>query len=310
MPADGASRVLDTTREAFDIESAGEALRHVASGVTIREADSAFSLHQRTLGDDRLRLTRLRTTGFLHAHVDVSGYVAVGRVASGGVRAVSNDSPLDVSAPFLLTPGSAETWSSTADAEAIGLDLAALGAFSGRDLSSAGRFPHRGALTSDLQDHWEATIAHVSRIFDDETLLRNDLIRQAAVDAVFAATVSTFGINAETGESSGGSAAVTRATDFIDDHLGEPLSVADIAAAARLSVRGLQSAFQRTLGVTPASYVRAARLVAVNRDLTSADAEAITVAEIARRWGFAHLPRFAQHYRAEFGELPHETLRR
>ncbi|AZS44166.1 helix-turn-helix transcriptional regulator [Microbacterium oleivorans] len=310
MAVDNASPVLDTTREAFDIDSAGDVLRQVASGVTIREADSAFSLYQRTLGDERLRLTRLRTTGFLHAHVDVSGYVAVGRISSGGVRARCNDSPLDVSAPFLLTPGSAETWSSTVEADAIGLDLAALGMFTGRDLTATGRFPHSGALSRDLQDHWESTIAHVGRIFDDDTLLRNDLIRQAAVDAVFAATVSTFGIEAETADAVGGSAAVARATDFVDDHLGEPLSVADIAAAARLSVRGLQSAFQRTLGVTPASYVRTARLAAVHRDLQKADADGTTVAEIARRWGFAHLPRFAQHYRTEFGELPHETLRR
>jgi len=310
MSPDHGPRVVDVTREALDAEAAAALLQQVAAGASIRETDGAFSLRQRILGDERLQVTRFQTTGFLHSHIDVRGYVGVARLDDGGLRAESNGSRVDVDAPFLLSPGTAETWSSSVNAEVVGIGLPALGAFTGLDLGAHGRFPHSGALTPELQRHWESTITHVGQIFDDEVLLHNDLIRQAAVDAVFAATVSTFGIDADTEEASGGSRGVRRATAFIDDNLGEPLSVADIAAAAGLSVRGLQSAFQRTLGMTPAAYVRAERLQAVRRDLMTSDADATTVAEIARRWGFAHLPRFAQHYRAEFGEQPHETLRR
>lgn len=310
MPLDSELHVVDVTREAHDPGAAAVLLREVAAGASIRETDGAFSLRQRIVGDERLQVTRFRTTGFLHSHIDVRGYVGVARLDEGGLRAESNGSRVDVDAPFLLSPGTAETWSSSVNAEVIGIGLPALGAFTGLDLDARGRFPHSGALTPELQRHWESTITHVGRIFDDETLLHNDLVRQAAVDAVFAATVSTFGIHADVEETSVGSRGLRRAVAFIDDNLGEALSVADIAAASRLSVRGLQSAFQRTFGVTPATYVRTERLHAVRQDLVRADADATTVAEVARRWGFAHLPRFAQHYRSAFGELPHETLRR
>ncbi|WP_413353689.1 helix-turn-helix transcriptional regulator [Microbacterium sp. 1P06AB] len=310
MSTDHEPRVIDVTREALDVDAAATLLRQVAAGASIRESDDAFSLRQRIVGDERLQVTRFQTTGFLHSHIDIRGYVGVARLDDGGLRAESNGARVDVDAPFLLGPGSAETWSSAVNAEVVGIGLPALGAFTGMDLGSHGRFPHSCALTPDLQRHWESTITHVGRIFDDAALLHNDLIRQAAVDAVFAATISTFGIDADAEKAAVGSRAVHRATAFIDDNLGDPLSVADIAAAAKLSVRGLQSAFQRALGVTPATYVRAQRLQAVRRDLVASDADATTVAEVARRWGFAHLPRFAQHYRVEFGEQPHATLRR
>jgi AraC family ethanolamine operon transcriptional activator len=35
-----------------------------------------------------------------------------------------------------------------------------------------------------------------------------------------------------------------------------------------------------------------------------------TVTEVAFRWGFWHLSRFAREYRSMFGESPSETLRR
>jgi len=37
---------------------------------------------------------------------------------------------------------------------------------------------------------------------------------------------------------------------------------------------------------------------------------ATSVTNEAARWGFLHFGRFAQEYRALFGELPSETLRR
>ena len=44
-------------------------------------------------------------------------------------------------------------------------------------------------------------------------------------------------------------------------------------------------------------------------DLISGD-EATTVSDVAYRWGFNHLGRFAAHYEHKFGETPSHTLRR
>ncbi len=35
----------------------------------------------------------------------------------------------------------------------------------------------------------------------------------------------------------------------------------------------------------------------------------VTVTQIANKWGFAHIGRFATYYRQVYGQSPHATLR-
>jgi AraC-like DNA-binding protein len=58
-----------------------------------------------------------------------------------------------------------------------------------------------------------------------------------------------------------------------------------------------------------AHYLRNVRLDGARSDLISGD-EATTVSDVAYRWGFNHLGRFAAHYEHKFGETPSRTLRR
>ncbi|MBF4584355.1 AraC family transcriptional regulator [Curtobacterium sp. VKM Ac-2865] len=99
------------------------------------------------------------------------------------------------------------------------------------------------------------------------------------------------------------------AVEFVHEHVHEPLTVADIAQAAGLSVRGVQDAFQRTLDTTPMAYVRDVRLSRAHEELQSLDPRSASVAEVARRWGFAHMGRFSSTYASRFGEYPRQTLR-
>lgn len=103
-------------------------------------------------------------------------------------------------------------------------------------------------------------------------------------------------------------ATIQRAVDYIDEHLADPLDVAAIAKHVRLSVRSLQEGFQSSLGTTPMRYVRDLRLRQARRDLVAADPRTDGVAQIAMRWGFTHLGRFAGQYRDAFGETPSEAL--
>lgn len=101
-----------------------------------------------------------------------------------------------------------------------------------------------------------------------------------------------------------------RVLDYIHEHLAEPLSVTELARVGEVSVRSLQQSFRRHLGVTPTAYIRDLRLERVHADLVAADPDAgDSVAEIASRWGFTHLGRFASLYRAAFGRPPSCTLR-
>lgn len=87
-------------------------------------------------------------------------------------------------------------------------------------------------------------------------------------------------------------------------------TTADIARVASVSVRAVQKAFAHHIGKTPLAYVREVRLARVRGDLMTADPSTTTVAEIARRWRFNELGRFAAHYRGRYGESPSDTLRR
>ena len=62
--------------------------------------------------------------------------------------------------------------------------------------------------------------------------------------------------------------------------------------------------------MSPSSYLRLRRLQQMNRALRSGNQDAAGVAEIARRYGVRDLGRFAVSYRALYGELPSDTLRR
>ncbi|MBY5835141.1 AraC family transcriptional regulator (plasmid) [Rhizobium leguminosarum] len=99
------------------------------------------------------------------------------------------------------------------------------------------------------------------------------------------------------------------AIDFMQEHIGEPISLNDIALAAKVSVRTLQQGFRQFRDTTPMSYLQDLRMAAAHRDLLESD-EKQAIADIALRWGFTHLGRFAAEYRKRFGQLPSQTLRR
>jgi AraC-like DNA-binding protein len=104
--------------------------------------------------------------------------------------------------------------------------------------------------------------------------------------------------------------AVRRAIQLIEERSDQPLTLSDLAVAARCSPRALQEAFQRYVGRTPLAHLREVRLERAHRDLAAADADgSVTVAEIAFRWGFSNLGRFASWYRQRYGHSPSLTLR-
>jgi AraC-like DNA-binding protein len=101
---------------------------------------------------------------------------------------------------------------------------------------------------------------------------------------------------------------VKRATDYIHAHLHLPITAEQLVAAAGVPGRTLYKHFRRTTGLAPLAYVRKARYERVRQELRGGAVESLTT--IAARWGFEHMGRFAQGYRALFGELPSETWRR
>ncbi|OIV35479.1 hypothetical protein BIV57_21350 [Mangrovactinospora gilvigrisea] len=143
-------------------------------------------------------------------------------------------------------------------------------------------------------------------------LLAADAERLVAGTLLMAAPHSETGSLLESRDRSTSAAsprAVRAAVDFLEAHPELPLTTDRVAREALVSVRTLQEGFRRHLGTTPMRYLREVRLRRVRGDLTTADPDRTTVAEIAARWGFVHFGRFSALYRERFGEAPSETLR-
>lgn len=102
---------------------------------------------------------------------------------------------------------------------------------------------------------------------------------------------------------------IRRAIEFIHAHVAEPITVSDIAEAASTSVRTLQAGFVRFRNISPAAYLRQTRLAGARADLL-AQGGAVTIAQVASRWGFTHPSVFADVYRKAYGERPSATLQR
>ncbi len=98
---------------------------------------------------------------------------------------------------------------------------------------------------------------------------------------------------------------VRRAIDFMREHAGQPLTLQDIAAAADVSVRALHYGFQKFVGESPFEHLRQIRLEAAYADLMHAP-ESVSIAEIARKWGFPNPGRFAQLCKTCYGRSPSE----
>lgn len=104
---------------------------------------------------------------------------------------------------------------------------------------------------------------------------------------------------------------VARARAYMEAHIDEPITVADLCIELGISRRTLQYSFQDVLDLNPVKFLRAIRLNAVRRALKAAAPNSrSTVADVAARWGFWHLSHFSAEYKTMFGELPSDTLRR
>lgn len=87
----------------------------------------------------------------------------------------------------------------------------------------------------------------------------------------------------------------------IAQHISEPLTVADLAAHARIGDRQLTRIFKNELGTTPAAYVEAARVeVARNRLETTDD----TLDRVAGECGFGTTDTLTRAFRRTLGITP------
>lgn len=124
--------------------------------------------------------------------------------------------------------------------------------------------------------------------------------------ALFLLTLAAGSADAGLALPHGSGGVLAAAGRYIQAHLSSAIALSDVARAAGVSERTLHTHVTRAHGVHPMAWLRLQRLDAARTQLRSGRAH--SVAEVARRCGFAHLGRFSAYYRERFGELPSATL--
>lgn len=99
----------------------------------------------------------------------------------------------------------------------------------------------------------------------------------------------------------------SRARDYINGHLSDPIGITTLAKEVGISQRSLESSFRECFGITPVNYIKVRRLNAARNKLLHANPNE-NVASVAETNGFSHLSRFAGDYHNLFSEYPSETL--
>ena len=169
-------------------------------------------------------------------------------------------------------------------------------------------------ITPAAGRHWSQTIRYVRGSVSNSPLLAAaPLARRELGWLVSSAVLACFPnstLDAESASYAGDTPQpLRRALAFIDEHAGDPITLSQIATAARLSPRGLQASFRRHLDTTPLAQLRSVRMQRAHLDLQNAEPGDTSVAALAARWGFTHLGRFAVEYRRRYGSSPSQTLR-
>ena len=99
---------------------------------------------------------------------------------------------------------------------------------------------------------------------------------------------------------------LTRAREYIEEHLTEPITMADLCRGTGASLSSIEKVFRRELSTAPTAYIRARRLDAVRRVLANHEGNGNHISQIATEHGFSHLGRFSIAYREFFGMSPRE----
>lgn len=94
------------------------------------------------------------------------------------------------------------------------------------------------------------------------------------------------------------------------NHADIPVSAGALALELGISLRSLNEACARSVGLPPGRFLKLQRLNRVRRELLRHRSGTRTVTSLAIDQGFTELGRFAGEYRRLFGELPSETLAR
>ena len=183
------------------------------------------------------------------------------------------------------------------------------------DSAGSLRFESAAPVSTAHQRAFARTVAYIcDRLLISGITEEHPLLVEAMTGLAAAAMLETFPNTTMTVAHLPGPgwvppASVRRAAEFIEEHADQPVTVAQIAAAADLTPRALRHVFRTRFDITLAQYQRQVRLERAHTELLHADSrDGVTVAGVARKWGWASPSQFTAAYRQRFRMKPSHTL--
>ena len=158
---------------------------------------------------------------------------------------------------------------------------------------------------------WHLTT--ILRKLDDRQALETDELRRLVVSHIFNVLALMLD-SCRAGErpkrlEGAGTTRLRVIQNYLTDHLGDPeLSVADVAAANKLSARQLQRLFEAS-GTTFSEYLLTQRLRSVHAALLDPHQSERSVSDIALASGFGDVSYFNRAFRRHYGKSPSEVRR-
>lgn len=300
-----------------DLSRARQTLATAYAGIawTADTTDTPFTYRYAAVGDDAMTLRAVQFDGRLTGELPAGEDFVVQWITRGtGV--------LDLGREELhLQPGRPQMWPNDAfrfdfqdyDQRLVQVNRGAVDEVAAeRGVTVAGaRFDHTVQPDERAMRQWRQTVHLISTTTMARSappLLQAEMGRLAAVSFLELYPQATADLppalllprNAR----------IRHVVEYVHEHAHLPITSTDLATLANLSLRALQAAFGRLLGMSPNAYIRSVRLDRIRTELLRGDPSAVTVSDVALRWGFAHAGRFSGAYAKQFGEYPSETLRR
>lgn len=308
----GVERVVVATH---DRAEAPALLRRTFPSLTLMVASSPrpFVFRHSAIGDGRIRCMELMVSGDAMLTGPLpDGVVAVEQVLGG--RVVERGGvPLDPGSAHLRPPTPVRLRLRDAHLRLVIFDEEAFREAAKRHgVRRAGPPADRVAPVDDAAaSAWRWTAAHLHDAVRDPRTLENRIVAGELFDLGVRTVLACFATpDDREADAPASPHALRRALAYLEEHATDGVSVPDVAAAARVSVRSLQLLFRRHLGVSPVEHLRAIRLDSARRDLLAAETpSAGLVGAVAARWGFGNSGRFARLYTERFRERPSDTVR-
>ena len=192
-------------------------------------------------------------------------------------------------------------------------DMASASVIGGFDLTS----PHDAVTVSPpaaALERLRRLHATVGGLADDApAIIAHPEASRSLEQALIEAMIHCFG-SGEIGEERAAqrqhAAIMRRFQRITEEHPDDPIYITELCKEIGASERTLNTCCREYLGMGAKHYLLLSRMHMVRRTLRRSAPADTTVTEVAMRYGFWQLGRFAGKYRAVFGESPSDTLAR